>query len=209
MTQSNQGVKLVQMTEATPGRTENGLIHVESHNERIERTQDEFDALVQKFLKRAPNTKGDGMRLSTGYNGEFPTHKKATFTLEESTIAVEYRVDLGTPPNSRISISTPIVVDNLPDNRDPHHPNDPLEYAEFKSEPYYGSLDISVGALTRPGDFGRPILLDTYTAGGLLPAIQTEGKGKLDSFNDVVSRLKDVTPQNPQYERPIERVGVR
>lgn len=197
------------MTEATPTRTEAGLIRAESHNERIEHTQDEFDALVQKFLKRAPNTKGDQTRLPTSYRGEFPTHKELTFKVGQSTVVVEYRVDFGTPPKSSISVSTPIVVDNLPASQNPHHPNAPYEYAEFESSPFYGVLDVRVEALTRPGDFGRCILLDQYTAGGFLPAIQTEGKGKLDSFSNLVSKLKDVTPQKPRYARPPERVGVR
>lgn len=193
--------------EPVPERGE-GLIHVECLNEHQEASQKAFNALVQNFLRRAPNCKSGG--YPTGYSDELATEKAVTFSLGSSTITVEYYVDLGTPPRSSISIATPIIVGNLASDWTWTiiHPLEPIEYAEFEGQSYYGDLEVRVKAKTRPDAHGWPILLDQYTAGGLLPPIQTEGRGKLEAFDNLTALLKDVKPQNPRYRRPIQRVTI-
>lgn len=201
------------MRENTIGQVseEQLLVHVESLNERKDASQEAFDALVQKLLGKAPNCKANthSLRRPTDYNDEYPTEKEASFKLGSSEVTVGYRVDLGTPPTSRVWIDTPIVVDNLAQGlMDSIYPPQPYEYVEIESSPYYGSLDVRVGAKTRPGDFGRDIFLKEYTGGGLFPSIQTEGEGMLNAVDNLVALLTDAKPQNVEYKKPFEHARI-
>jgi hypothetical protein len=195
------------MTRGRETEQPEGLVHVRSVDAEKNAASTAFRGLVHRFLKEAPNAKGDQSDYQIGTANDFghpPTVQAVTFPFGNSTVHASFHVDWGSPPQHRLTIITPIIVDNLPD--DPwdvgHGPVKPHESVMVTASPYYGDLDIAVKAVTRLGNHGAEIELEQYTAGGLVPPISTEGEGKVKTVNDVVKLFKDVAPQNPTYKKP-------
>lgn len=167
-----------------------------------------FITVMDDLLKAAPNAKGDqsGYKIGTANDyGYPPTDKASTFGYKNSNIHASFYVDWGMPPMHTLTITTAIIVDNLPP-QDPwdsiHGPVEPREIVTVKASPYYGDLDVSVKAVTRLGNHGNEVTLDQYTAGGLLLPIATEGAGKVRTVNEIVALFKDYVPAKPIYKLP-------
>lgn len=163
--------------------------------------QDRFGTVVLALLKDAPDEKGVSLsKYPTQYNNLPPTLKRITFKFGNSRVHASYSVNLGTPPSYDLTIETPIVIDKFNEQYpDPHRPLDPHEIVEFRSSPYFGSLDVEAKVVTKLGDFGQEIPVTEYSAGGLLPPIQTLGRGMLQTFESVIALFKGITPEKPQY----------
>lgn len=166
------------------------LVHVQSIDVLKLQTANEFDTMVGALLKDAPNRAAKGSRA---------TDKAVEFQFRASIVRASYHEALGSPGTYRLDISTPIAVDNL--ERDPMsiHPQNPHEIVELESSPIFGTLNLRVRAVNLLGGFGHEITLEQYTAGGLLPPINTLGRGKIAAFQRVNALFQSIVPQNPLY----------
>lgn len=181
------------MTEAKYGRSE-PLVHAESIDALQRQTAIDFNAVIDRLLKDAPNAAVKGSRT---------TDKAVEFQFRESTVNVSFYEALGSPRTYRLKISMPIAVDNL--ERDPIsiHPQNPHEIVELESSPIFGTLNLRVRAVNRLGDFGHQITLDRYTAGGLLRPIDALGRGKIEAFQSVIELFGDFVPKKPKYKESV------
>lgn len=176
-------------------------IHVRSINRYARRIQNTFNGVIEELLEGAPNA---------NYRRSGTEHKQVGFKIGiASVIASSWVHRTGLPPDYELTIMTPIIIDNPePDIMDIVHPLSPHEIVTFTSDNYHRSLDIEVKAVTKLGDFGRRVNISEYTAGGLLPPITTEGRGKLRAFTSVSALLRGVVPQDPAYLQPISELGI-
>ncbi len=168
--------------------------------------QARFNLVVGRLLRHAPNTKNTTHGMRTQFNNEYPTYREIAGDFKTSKVFAMYNVDHGTDPYYILRIQTPIVLDGYKPNsweaNDTHHPMDPHEVIEFRSRPFHNSLHINVRAVTKLGNFGHEVLVDQYTAGGLLPQIEITGRGKIRTIEAVTTLFKNVDLENPVYRKP-------
>lgn len=180
------------------------LVHAQSIDALQRQAGAEFNAVVDSLLKDAPNAAGERHYAIDYVDNQPPTDRAVVFNFRNSTVRASYHADLGSPPTHRLEIRTPIAVDNLrPDSMSVVYPQVPHEIIEFESTPYFGILAVRARAVNRLGDHGYDITLDQYTAGGLLPPVNTLGRGKIDTFKSAIELFDGVVPQNPVYKQPL------
>ncbi len=181
--------------------TANPIIQVELMNpDVVDRVQTRFNNTVSNLVWRAPNAIV-GEPRQTDY-GHPATNKKVTFPFRNGWVSASFFVDHGFPPAYTLSMTTPVLVEGLPPVTKLELPYDPHEVVDFKSEPFYRSLEIDVEAVNRLGNSGRKIVIAEYTAGGLLPPIVPVGRGKLQVFEAVNELFRGIKPKDPIYRQP-------
>lgn len=183
------------------GEHSESLAHVKNISELERQTCVEFDAVVDSLLKSAPNAAGE-RQYRTDCDSQPPTDKAIEFKFGNSTVRASFHVDFGSPPTHRLELRAPIIVDDgqwALGNRVPH------EIVEFESTPFnFRSLSVvNARAVTNLGDSGYEITIDEYSAGGLLPPINTLGKGKIEAFRSVIALFSRVVPENPVYKESL------
>lgn len=176
------------------------LVHAESLSTLERETASEFGAMVDGLLRDAPNVAVQGR-----YAHDKPSiNKGIEFEFGNSTVKASFFESFGSPPAYRLEIITPIIVDNLQHDSNSRlglSPLNPHEFVEFRGDPQAGSVSVRVRAVDQLDHSGNEMTLTRYTAGGLLPPINTLGEGKIEAFESVIKLFKNVVPQNPVYRK--------
>lgn len=169
-----------------------GLVRARSVDRELDTARAEFTGLIDRFLEKAPNSDSDYV----------PAIDAVAFSFRSSSVRFSFGTDFGPPPIHALSITTPIILDNP--SFDGSGDGQAKAYERLDIEVRYnGTLNIRVraGISDKLKGLDQEVALEEYTAGGLLPPIRTEGKGKVETIKNVVKLFKDVVPQNPRYEQ--------
>lgn len=172
------------------------LMHVENLIQEEKEVRARFEMLVDNLLKDYPKE-----TIASLFR---PEVIGLTFKLGKSTVYVTgNKTEDGSIIDHFLEISTPIIVDDI-DNSDVRHPNDLQEIVTFRINTYLNSLEVGAKVLNQIDylDFSREITIDKYTAGGLLPPINTLGIGKIEAFKNVITLLQGVDPRSPEHQIP-------